>query len=272
MTQTRPSTLTHDRPFRPHEIDHEADELARACDHEADPQVRAQIRERIVLLALPLADGIAGRYARRGIEIDDLVQVARTALVKVVARYRPGAGAGFSAFATPSIAGELKRWFRDQGWSVRPPRRVQELRALLVVEEELMQHALAREPQDTELASALGVTARDVAEARSCSAGYRAASLDAVPPSGTALADQILVEDGFTDSLVMLDALGWAVRRLSERQRLILRLRFVDELTQEAIGRQIGVSQMQVSRLLSAALDRLRADLTSELDAHGSAA
>lgn len=271
MPQSRPSTLTPEPPYRFHEIDRDADALALASDRETDPHRRAEIRERLVLLAVPLADAIAGRYARRGIEMDDLVQVARTALVKVVARYRAGAGAGFSAFATPSISGELKRCFRDQGWSVRPPRRIQELRARLVAEEELMRHALAREPHDGELATALGVTARDVAEARSCSASYRAASLD-TSVSGAALADHVLVEDSFTDSLELLDALGWAVGRLSERQRLILRLRFVDELTQEAIGRHIGVSQMQVSRLLSAALDRLRADLTGERDARRSAA
>ena len=145
---------------------------------------------------LPLADGIALRYRGRGIETDDLLQVARTALVKAVGRYRPGAGPGFAAFASPTIAGEIKRWFRDQGWAVRPPRRIQELRAGLVVEEERMRHTLNRNPRDAELAMALGVSVADVDEARSCSAGYHAVSLDVPTASGSALADVLLVTAG----------------------------------------------------------------------------
>jgi len=263
MTQT--PSRAHAHPYQLSDLDRDADDLALAAA-QADPSQRAQLEERIVLRALPFADAIAGRYARRGIETEDLQQVARTALVKAVRRYRPGAGAGFSAFVSPSISGELKRWFRDQGWSVRPPRRIQELRAQVVVEHERLQHALARTPHDGELAAELGVTARDVAEARSCSAGYRAASLDVVTPSGAGLADHVLVVECPTTALDQLDALGWAMSRLSPRHQLVLRLRFVEELTQAEIGQRIGVSQMQVSRLIRAALDHLRRDLEKDVE------
>ena len=154
------------------------------------------LTEQLVLAALPLADSVALRYHGRGIETEDLVQVARTALVKAVRRYRPGVGAGFAAYASPTISGEVKRWFRDQGWAVRPPRRIQELRAGLVVEEERLRHALRREPLDEEMAHVLAVTAAEVAEARACSAGYHATSLDALTGAGTSLADHVLVEPG----------------------------------------------------------------------------
>ncbi|MFQ6170859.1 sigma-70 family RNA polymerase sigma factor [Oryzobacter sp. R7] len=239
----------------------------------ADPR-RAPLLERIVLNAVPLADTAARRYRNRGIETDDLVQVARTALVKAAHRYRPGAGPGFAAFATPTITGELKRWFRDHGWAVRPPRRVQELRALLVVEEERLQHRLGRAPLDDELADSLGVTVAEVIDARRGAAAYHATSLDDASEGGSSLADLLLVVDCPASALVTRDALRRAVAVLPERQRLVLRLRFVDELTQSEIAERIGVSQMQVSRILRAVLDRLRGDLEDGLepDVDGSAA
>jgi RNA polymerase sigma-B factor len=237
-----------------------------------DTTERAALTEQMVLVALPLADAIALRYHGRGIETDDLVQVARTALVKAVRRYRPGVGAGFSAYASPTVAGEVKRWFRDQGWAVRPPRRIQELRAGLVAEEERLRHVLLREPLVDEVARVLGVTAAEVAEARACSAGYHATSLDALTAAGTSLADHLLVEPGHAGVHEVRDALRRSVVRLSERQRLVLRLRFVEELTQGEIGERIGVSQMQVSRILRGILDRLRADLRAADTADGSAA
>jgi len=223
---------------------------------------------------LPLADGLAMRYSGRGVETDDLLQVARTALVKAVDRYRPGAGPGFAAFAHPTISGELKRWFRDHGWAVRPPRRIQELRAGLVVEEERLRHTLNRDPRDSELASVLGVSVDEVDEARGVSAGYHAVSLDAPTSAGTNLADHLLVTSSHAGTIEVRDALRQAVAGLSERQRLVLRLRYVDELTQGEIGEHIGVSQMQVSRILRGIVERLRCELLAddERQAHDSAA
>jgi RNA polymerase sigma-B factor len=247
-----------------YDIDDEVEDLAIVFTRAEHPAQRAELLERIVRLGLPLADATARRYAGRGVETDDLIQVARTALVVSIHRYQPGTGPGFAAFAAPTISGELKRYFRDHGWSVRPPRRVQELRSRLVLEEERLRRVLARHPREDELAAALGVSVHDVAEVRLCSAGYRAASLDAVAPSGTCLADHVLVAPCPTDALDLLDALRWAVARLSTRQQLILRLRFVEELSQAEIGDEIGVSQMQVSRLLHDILHQLRRDIDSD--------
>ncbi len=249
---------------RHHDTDLEIEELALALSHEDDEDRRAEIVERLVLLALPLADAVALRYRGRGIETDDLLQVARTALVKAVYRYRPGAGPGFAAYATPTVTGEVKRWFRDQGWSVRPPRRLQELRARLVGEEELLRHELARTPCDGELAEVLGVSAADVAEARACSAGYHAMSLDAPTPAGTSLADHLLVTPCTAATHAVRDALRRAIDDLTDRERLVLELRFVEERTQSQIGEQIGVSQMQVSRILRSVITRLRAGLVDD--------
>jgi len=263
---------THD-PRRPGDLDDTIDALAAQRASTTDDGQRAALTEQMVLAAVPLADAIALRYQGRGIETDDLLQVARTALVKAVHRYRPGAGAGFAAYASPTVSGEVKRWFRDQGWAVRPPRRIQELRAGLVVEEERLRHALRRDPLDGEVARVLGVTAADVAEARACSAGYHATSLDALTAAGTSLADRLLVDPGHAGAHEVRDVLRRSIACLSERQRLVLHLRFVEELTQSEIGERIGVSQMQVSRILRATLDRLRADLRDDdLAADGSAA
>lgn len=247
-----------------HAADDELDALAADLATEDDPVRRAELVELIVLRALPLADALAMRYRGRGIETDDLIQVARTALVKAIDRYRPGAGPGFAAYASPTISGEIKRWFRDQGWAVRPPRRLQELRAVLVVEEERMRHRLNRDPQDAELAQALGVTTADIGEARSCSAGYHAVSLDTPSPSGSNLADLILVTSGPAGSVELRDALRRAMTSLTERQLLVVQLRYVDELTQSEIGERIGVSQMQVSRILRGIVEQLRADVLAD--------
>jgi len=256
------------------DLDHEVDALAAELADETDPTRRAELVELIVMRMLPLADGLAMRYSGRGVENDDLLQVARIALVKAVNRYRPGAGPGFAAFAHPTITGELKRWFRDHGWAVRPPRRIQELRAGLVVEEERLRHALNRDPGNAELARVLGVTVAEVDEARGVSAGYHAVSLDAPTSAGTDLADFVLITSSHAGTIEIRDALRQSVARLTERQRLVLRLRYVDELTQGEIGEQIGVSQMQVSRILRGIVERLRCELLAEdeLSAHGSAA
>jgi RNA polymerase sigma-B factor len=268
MTVTEPAQ--HQWGRTPHDdrqrsvVEIEVDALAAELAAECDPRRRTELVECIVHQTLPLADSIALRYRGRGIETDDLLQVARTALVKAVSRYRPDAGPGFAAFASPTIAGEVKRWFRDQGWAVRPPRRIQELRAGLVVEEERMRHALSRNPHDAELATALGVSVADVDEARSCSAGYHAVSLDVPTASGSALADALLVTAGPAGAVEVRDALRRSLASLTERQRLVVHLRFVEELTQSEIGARLGVSQRQVSRILRGVIDRLRADVLAD--------
>ena len=271
MAPTDPTTSSPPRTWH-HDTDLEIEELALALSRADDDELRADLGERLVLLALPLADSVAMRYRGRGIETDDLIQVARTALVKAVHRYRPGAGPGFAAYAAPTVTGEVKRWFRDQGWSVRPPRRLQELRAQLVTREEQLRHELSRTPCDRELAEVLGVSPDDVAEARACSAGYHAMSLDAPTPAGTSLADHLLVTPCSATSHAVRDALRRAIDELTDRERLVLELRFVEERTQSQIGEQIGVSQMQVSRILRSVIARLRAHVLDDERAHETAA
>lgn len=261
ITRTHTPSPENISSYQDRDITAEAEELAVAAQGSASAADRAHFQERMVLLALPLADMMAKRYAGRGIETDDLVQVARTALVLAAQRYRPGTGSGFAAFAVPTISGELKRWFRDHGWSVRPPRRVQELRPVVAREEERLRCLLAREPSDEEVAAAMGVDRHDLAEVRLCSAGYHATSLDTPAASGGALADVFLITECPTDAWDTSDALGRAIATLTARQRRILHLSFVEEQTQAEIGAQIGVSQMQVSRILRSILEHLRLTL-----------
>lgn len=226
----------------------------------SDPVSRAALEEEVVLRSLRLAESVARRYAGRGLEYDDLVQVARLALVKAVRRYRPGAGSGFAAYATPTIAGEVKRHFRDCGWLVRPPRRLQELTAGMVVQEERLLQELHREPTLTDLAQALRASPAELTQARLGSAGYSASSLDgpATAQGRVELAAQ--APDEYA-ALEMREALRGALAALSPRDRQLIRLRFVEELTQAEVGRVLGVSQMQVSRLLAGVLRQLRAQL-----------
>lgn len=242
--------------------DHErAEALLASVEDCPDEPRRLQAQQEAVRLTLDLADSVAQRYRGRGIDIDDLVQVARMALVKAAHGYRHGRGNGFAAYAVPTIAGEVKRHFRDCGWAVRPPRRLQEIRADLAVEEERLRQALHREPNVDELAEALHVERRDIDQARECCAAYRAVSLDAPAPSGSPVSETIKAGRDDFAAFDRRTALGHAMAALSERERQIIRLRFVEEKTQSEIGEALGVSQMQISRLLSAILRRLRVDL-----------
>jgi len=228
-----------------------------------DPHERAELEESAVVQSLRLAETVARRYVGRGMEYDDLLQVARLALVKAVRRYRPGAGSGFTAYAVPTIAGEVKRHFRDCGWTVRPPRRLQEFKARLAAQEERLLHELHREPTLADLAHALKATPAEVTEARLSSAAYSAYSLD----TPTTVQGRPEVAGHAPDeyaALEMREALRGALTMLSPRERQLIRLRFVDELTQAEVGRILGVSQMQVSRLLTGVLRQLRAELLED--------
>jgi RNA polymerase sigma-B factor len=220
---------------------------------------RDELRREVVLLTLDLADRVAHRYRGRGMDADDLVQVGRMALLKAVHGYRCGRGSGFAAYAIPTIAGEIKRHFRDHGWMVRPPRRLQELRAELHYEEDQLRHVLQREPTESELASSLGLAPSELRAVRACSQGYRAVSLDLPPESG--VQEPTSPGPAIDEEIARRDCLSRALERLGQRERLIVRLRFVEGQTQSQIGAVLGISQMQVSRLLTAILGQLREDL-----------
>ena len=234
---------------------------SRACC--PSPRERRRLQQEAVLLNLVLADGIAARYAGRGVEWDDLVQVARVGLLKAVVGYRAGKGAGFAAYASPTIAGEIKRYFRDYGWMVRPPRRLQEMHSQLHLVEPYLQQRLHRSPSADELARALGVEPGELSDALMAAGGYTALSLDAPShaDSGASLGDGLPDDGDPYNMVVRAEWLRPALARLTDRERRIIRLRFVDGLTQVQIGRHLGVSQMQVSRLLAGVLGRLRDDL-----------
>ena len=219
---------------------------------------RAELRREAVVLTLDLADGVARHFRGRGTDYEDLVQVGRVALLKAAHGYRCGYGSSFAAYAVPTIAGEIKRHFRDHAWMVRPPRRMQELRAELIREEDRLRQGLLRDPTQAELAMSLGLPRSDVRDAHECSRAYRAISLDVSPDVGATL---VTSDPGIDDLIVDRDLLLRALEGLSDRERLIVRLRFVEEQTQAEIGVVLGVSQMQVSRLLAGILRKLRDDL-----------
>ncbi len=238
------------------ECSHELLALAAACE---DASWRQKYFDQVVLLNGPVAESIAGRYRARGIESDDLVQVAYLGLVKATQGYKPGVGAGFLAYAVPTISGEIKRHFRDFGWVVRPPRRLQELRSQVTATRSELQQAHGRPATSDEVAEHLGVAPRELAEAEMTDGCYTVLSLDSPSrPGATVLADILVDETDRYEHVENIEALRPALLRLSDRDRRILLLRFVRGWTQERIGQEIGVSQMQVSRLLARILDELR--------------
>ncbi len=236
--------------------------LAAACE---DHSSRQQYLDQVVLLNGPVAESIAGRYRSRGIESDDLVQVAYLGLVKAAQGYKPGEGAGFLAYAVPTISGEIKRHFRDFGWVVRPPRRLQELRSQVAAARADLQQVRGRPVTTGEVAAELGVAAGELAEAEMTDGCYAALSLDSPGrPGATVLADLLVDKTDYYDHIENMETLRPALQRLSDRDRRILLLRFVRGWTQERIGEEIGVSQMQVSRLLTRILAELRSSMQIE--------
>ncbi len=212
--------------------------------------------EEIVSLTLDLADRAARAYRFSRLEAEDLLQVARLGLIKAIRGYDPSWGRGFAAYALPTISGELKRHFRDHGWLVRPPRGLQELRARLVIEEQALRSALRREPTVAELTERLGVAARAIDEVRLAVRGFTAESIDSVDDDRRPI-DPAAPGDPYQD-IANRDAVRRALPMLSQRDQLVLRLRYYEDLSQAEIGARVGVSQMQVSRILSSSLRRLR--------------
>jgi RNA polymerase sigma-B factor len=208
---------------------------------------------------LPLARNLARRYAHRGEQLDDLEQVACVGLMKAIDRFDASREVRFATFAVPTIAGEIKRHFRDRGWMLRVPREVQELAAKLGPARDRLTRDLGRAPTVSELAIGVGSTDDRVTEALTAGDAYRTLSLDEPTPEGTDVLDVIGAEDdGFAQAerRLLLDS---GMSRLAERELEILRLRFFDGYTQREIADRVGLSQMHVSRLLRRSLDDLRA-------------
>ena len=224
------------------------------------PERRQEIVDELVELNLPLCDALAGRYIGRGAERDDLVQVARTALFLAIERYQTAAGRSFASFAVPTITGELKRYFRDRCWVVRPPRQVQEQRARVVRARAHLEQEAGREVTVADLGEYLDVDEHRVSECIGVTTSYRPLSLEAPIHQGssTSLGASLPGEgDAVGDAIDLID-LRRALATLSERDRQVLKWRFEEECTQSEIARRLGVSQMQVSRIIRRLLDRTR--------------
>lgn len=242
----------------PNTREQRTEELFERLDSCPTEEREAVIAE-IVELNLGLCDALANRYTNRGAERDDLVQVARMALFLAIRRFRPGEGRRFVSFAVPTITGELKRHFRDQCWVVRPPRRIQELRARISRQGPELEQHLGREATTEEIGTELGVDEQLVRSASVADGSFRPSSLDApIDAGGDTTLGLTLAGDSDTERVVDRIALQRALSGLSRRERLILAWRFAENLTQAEIGRRLGVSQMQVSRLLRRSLDRAR--------------
>jgi len=221
-------------------------------------------RDELVVRFMPLARQLASRYRHAGEPLDDLVQVACVGLIKAVDRYDPERGNGFTRYAVPTMLGEIKRHFRDKGWSVHVPRATQEL--VLKVGEALgtLPSKLGRSPTPRDVALAVGAPVEDVLEAMEAATAYEAMSLDAPRPSSGdedtwTLADSLCEDEQGYELVEIGETLRGTLQALPARERLILHLRFQEDQTQAEIADQVGVSQMHVSRLLRRSLDRLYA-------------
>lgn len=280
-----PFTARTTAPADPFETDHHDDTVVRLADcrprslpdrdsadgravallqrmaETADPDRCRRLREEVIEIQRPFANLLARRFRNRGEPLEDLRQVAALGLIKAIDGFDAGKGHSFAAYATPTILGELRRHFRDKGWNVRVPRRLQELRAEIISATEALTQELGRAPTTADLARELGVREEDVCQGVFAAQAYSASSLQAPLHSegdGATLADLMAHEDGGYDVVEAREALRPVLCDLPERERRILGLRFFRQLTQSEIAAELGISQMHVSRILSRSLGSLR--------------
>ncbi|GAA2326924.1 RNA polymerase sigma factor SigF [Dactylosporangium salmoneum] len=229
---------------------------------------RPRVRGRLIELYLPLAEYLARRFRNRGEPLDDLVQVAVVRLIKSVDGFDPARGAAFTSYAIPMIAGELKRHFRDKGWDVRVPRRLQELRLEIAKVSGPLAQELGRSPTIADLAARLSVTEEEIIEGLEVTHAYRALSINAPAggdEAGAELADLLGTTDRALEEVDDRESLRPLISRLPVREQRILAMRFRDNMSQSQIAQRLGISQMHVSRLLARALTFLRGELPQPL-------
>jgi len=258
--------LTSSRTSFPESISHSSHDLLMQAADPCPELERERLHTQVILLNRRVAAGIASRYNQRGVDSEDLRQVAEMGLVKAVRRYQPDRGSGFLAYAVPTIRGEIRRYFRDNGWMVRPPRRIQELRTEVITTENDMIQELRRFPTVVETAAEMGLSTPELDEVHVARGCFRPASLDAPAREDASLPVGELIgeSDDAYEQVENYESLTPLLAALEPRDRLILGLRFVDGCTQKEIGDRIGVSQMQVSRLLNQVLGRLREQLCAD--------
>ncbi|MEU8762575.1 RNA polymerase sigma factor SigF [Streptomyces sp. NPDC048659] len=227
---------------------------------------KAALRDRLVRMHLPLVEHLARRFRNRGEPLDDLTQVATIGLIKSVDRFDPDRGVEFSTYATPTVVGEIKRHFRDKGWAVRVPRRLQELRLSLTTATAELSQQHGRSPTVHELAERLGISEEEVLEGLESANAYSTLSLD-VPDTddeSPAVADTLGAEDEALEGVEYRESLKPLLEDLPPREKRILLLRFFGNMTQSQIAQEVGISQMHVSRLLARTLAQLREKLLVE--------
>ena len=231
-----------------------------------DPDDR-EARDELVTLHLALVEHLARRFRNRGEPYDDLVQVGTIGLIKAVDRFEPERGVEFSTYATPTVVGEIKRHFRDKGWAIRVPRRLQELRLQLTSATAELSQQLGRAPTVHELADRLGIGEEQVLEGLESANAYSTVPLETGPgdeDSSPGVMDTVGEDDEALEGVEYRESLRPLLAALPSRERHILMLRFFRNMTQSEIAAEVGISQMHVSRLLSRTLVQLRTGLLSE--------
>jgi RNA polymerase sigma-B factor len=224
---------------------------------------RPALRRQAIEAWLPMANRLTRRYMGRGEPFDDLLQTATIGLIKAIDGFDPGRGVDFTGYAIPTVLGEIKRYFRDRSWTLRIPRRLQELRMAIGAARTELEHSLTRAPTVADISAHLGVGEEEILEALEAGHAYRPASLSTPVRDGEdlSLGDTLGTEDNGFAMAEFGVSLPPAMECLTDRERTIITLRFYGELTQSKIAEKIGISQMHVSRLLTQALGKLRAQL-----------
>lgn len=246
----------------------EVREVFRAYQAASSESERLAQREKLVEQYIGLVEFLARRFRNRGEPLEDLIQVGTIGLLKAIDRFDLERKVEFSTYATPTVVGELKRHFRDKGWAVRVPRRLQELHLELTKTVNTLGQELGRSPTVAEIAKAAGTTEESVLEGLEIAQAYNFTSLDAPIDSedggSTTFADQLGSDDEHLENLEYRASLAPEMEKLPERERRILYLRFFKGMTQSEIAERLGISQMHVSRLLNRTLIRLRDALAEE--------
>jgi RNA polymerase sigma-B factor len=234
-------------------------------DATAGETARLGARDGLVALHLPLVEHCARRFRNRGEPFEDLVQVGTIGLIKSIDRFDLERGVEFSTYATPTIIGEIKRYFRDKGWAIRVPRRLQELRMQIAATTADLTQTLGRSPTPRELAETIGCSVEDIVEGIESGNAYSTLSLDASDDNGedngVSMLDMMGLDDEELEHIEIRESIKPLLEALPTREKRILLLRFFKNKTQSEIAAEIGVSQMHVSRLLSRTLDQLRSSL-----------
>jgi len=265
---TRSSARDLTAPVDPQHRRELTDELLLRAHQTDDELERQRLHDEVVILNLCVARSLAGRFYHRGIAEDDLDQVAYLALVKSVRGYDPTRGDHLLVYAVPTITGEIKRHFRDCGWAIRPPRRLTEITGRVSVAAEELRAELGREPRPSEIARHTGLDEHDVSEALSTQGCFQLDSTDLpLDPDGTGTATMHDVIGDVDESYVLAESLldlQRALHVLTPRERRVLELRYYHEKRQVDIGRELGVSQVQISRMLRRITRKLYEEMTKD--------